>query len=592
MDLIITTRFSQTIMMPSLIFDCYYQIFEYLEQNRTTLHACILVNRQWCQAAVPILWRQPFSLLYNFPHPSDYSLEAWQMRAGQLVETLFLSLTEEEKKSLRKKKLSLPSFTNSTIHNRPTPIFNYAGFMRIMDFGEAYGVLLAWIRYSKGITGSCTFQVKPSLNQISPPKKILRSVIKLLGSVHFVRNKKLRTELAVCKTFAKLLMRKSWTMKSLIIDKIHHSPVPEELLFIGKYPGSKNCLSQLTNLICTTKSNKAKFLLAISKVSHHLRNLTIWISYPSTQSYPYKPEMGRRSIRRRNEVIEQAEALVQLIQSQDRLISFEIGYCPTALELIVDSLKTQAKSLRRINFHGVNFSDARPLTGLANCHRLEKLKFITCVWLNERALQPLTTIKFPYLRKIDVNTPIPSSVISAIIKNSNWNIEKLKFEDVTTATDTITPKVIQTIAEHCPNLVRLSYRPTIKEMPQLVQLVTNCKKLATLILTGARYPEIDVNSVFRDMAKQQLPNLKHLSIQTALTLTPNTLNEFFTISKAPIETLEFYQAQCFCDHHLDVVLNCLKPTLKNLRIQTYRTIPDTSIVRAREIIEFVHVYPM
>src|SRR5438445_7184253 len=39
------------------------EIFENLQDDKMTLHSCILVSRSWCIVAIPILWRKPFKLL-------------------------------------------------------------------------------------------------------------------------------------------------------------------------------------------------------------------------------------------------------------------------------------------------------------------------------------------------------------------------------------------------------------------------------------------------------------------------------------------------------------------------------------------------
>ncbi|CAG8764117.1 1950_t:CDS:1, partial [Funneliformis caledonium] len=38
---------------------CLRKIFECIEEDKPSLHSCLLVNRHWCQEVVPILWRSP-----------------------------------------------------------------------------------------------------------------------------------------------------------------------------------------------------------------------------------------------------------------------------------------------------------------------------------------------------------------------------------------------------------------------------------------------------------------------------------------------------------------------------------------------------
>ncbi|PKY22682.1 hypothetical protein RhiirB3_436696 [Rhizophagus irregularis] len=46
-----------------------YEIIKYLQNDVSTLHSCILINRLWCRLAIPLLWENPFSIRtgnYNF----------------------------------------------------------------------------------------------------------------------------------------------------------------------------------------------------------------------------------------------------------------------------------------------------------------------------------------------------------------------------------------------------------------------------------------------------------------------------------------------------------------------------------------------
>ncbi|CAB4426610.1 unnamed protein product [Rhizophagus irregularis] len=46
-----------------------YEVIKYFQNDYSTLHSCILVNRLWCRLAIPLLWENPFSIgtgNYNF----------------------------------------------------------------------------------------------------------------------------------------------------------------------------------------------------------------------------------------------------------------------------------------------------------------------------------------------------------------------------------------------------------------------------------------------------------------------------------------------------------------------------------------------
>ena len=44
--------------LPELV----YEIIKNFQNDYSTLHSCILVNKFWCQIAIPLLWKDPFSM--------------------------------------------------------------------------------------------------------------------------------------------------------------------------------------------------------------------------------------------------------------------------------------------------------------------------------------------------------------------------------------------------------------------------------------------------------------------------------------------------------------------------------------------------
>ena len=91
--------------------DCLNEIFEYLEEDKPSLHSCLLVNRLWCKISVRILWRN----IWNSSHI---------LRNRRLLSTLIACLPNESKEILYNNKII---FSTST--SKP-PIFNYASFCK------------------------------------------------------------------------------------------------------------------------------------------------------------------------------------------------------------------------------------------------------------------------------------------------------------------------------------------------------------------------------------------------------------------------------------------------------------------------------
>src|SRR6266540_1491897 len=98
-----------------------------------TLFSCLLVNRLWCQAAVPILWRDPWKL---FTIWCDYQ---HQTRYRALFRTLTLFLTDNALEQLRKfgidhlkdpPKYSFRSNPRRKAVFSISPLFNYPSFCK------------------------------------------------------------------------------------------------------------------------------------------------------------------------------------------------------------------------------------------------------------------------------------------------------------------------------------------------------------------------------------------------------------------------------------------------------------------------------
>src|SRR4051812_37212795 len=65
--------FNSIMMVSKLPVECLANIFENLSHENlgvknysfTVLHSCVLVNKNWCITAIPILWRHPWNWLID-----------------------------------------------------------------------------------------------------------------------------------------------------------------------------------------------------------------------------------------------------------------------------------------------------------------------------------------------------------------------------------------------------------------------------------------------------------------------------------------------------------------------------------------------
>ncbi|CAG8717028.1 5265_t:CDS:1, partial [Acaulospora morrowiae] len=75
--------------------DCLYDIFNLLKDDIKSLHSCILVNRLWCEIAIPYLWAHPFT--QSTPPPAS------------LVNTFIASLSDADRQELIERGIRIPA---------------------------------------------------------------------------------------------------------------------------------------------------------------------------------------------------------------------------------------------------------------------------------------------------------------------------------------------------------------------------------------------------------------------------------------------------------------------------------------------------
>ncbi|RGB27751.1 hypothetical protein C1646_819566 [Rhizophagus diaphanus] len=83
--------------LPELV----YEIIKNFQNDYSTLHSCVLVNRLWCRLAIPLLWENPFSITtgnYNFIEKWLEANDKTSNSAIDLVHNIILMSVSEFKK--------------------------------------------------------------------------------------------------------------------------------------------------------------------------------------------------------------------------------------------------------------------------------------------------------------------------------------------------------------------------------------------------------------------------------------------------------------------------------------------------------------
>ncbi len=109
--------------------DCFEEIFRFLQEDKTSLHSCILVNRLWCENTAPFLWRQPFIFIGTTP-------------SEKLIQTYISCLNEKDINLLITNGIKLPKLL------RP-PTFNYVTFLRHFNLERLQKSIPRWMKLNQ-----------------------------------------------------------------------------------------------------------------------------------------------------------------------------------------------------------------------------------------------------------------------------------------------------------------------------------------------------------------------------------------------------------------------------------------------------------
>ncbi|GES93356.1 hypothetical protein GLOIN_2v1671856 [Rhizophagus clarus] len=90
-------------------------ITENLEDDKISLHSCLLVNRSWCEVAVPILWKIPGRIILSSKKAED-----------RLFNVIVLHLSKESRVILKEQGVTFAETYQQ-------PLFNYINFWRHLN---------------------------------------------------------------------------------------------------------------------------------------------------------------------------------------------------------------------------------------------------------------------------------------------------------------------------------------------------------------------------------------------------------------------------------------------------------------------------
>ncbi|RIA90786.1 hypothetical protein C1645_769120 [Glomus cerebriforme] len=316
------------------------------DEHLNNLFSCLLVNKEWCESAIPILWSEVF-----------YPIQT--IRIGTI--TTYLSCLNLEKR----KTLQNQAGVNIPIqYDRPT--FNYASQLTELNFDKFLKTIFSW----------CKKYRKPYRNT-KRNEFMIRSLLELFSS-----------NCANIKYFAM-----NNVPNYRLYDDYYDNLVTIDFKLLTE-PNIRDCLSGVKELRLEWDTLVLNgFLTALSHTCRSLETLDT--------NFAHDPEFANLFISK-----EQAEDLAILISAQSNLQKFILQDYQNYTHYFLNSLNTQTLSLKVIEFYSVDFLGCISFEVFKNCHLLTHITFEDCSNITVDMVKPLLNASFPNLKYVHVyNNP-------------------------------------------------------------------------------------------------------------------------------------------------------------------------------------------
>jgi hypothetical protein len=412
--------------------DCLSYIFQYLEEDSLSLFACILVDKQWCRNAVPILWSNPWN-----------DNKRYYGRAIKLIDTYVSTLSEETKQDLINEIIVKPNIimTSTT--------FEYEKFMKNLNVFELEYRIRKWVS-SQPVRFDFT-----NTNQR-----------KMRGGKNNTRNTILQPDYDRDTRILMSELLYLFLVNSSKIDTLCVSDFDKNFSFILKIadeePEARKCLQNLQHLRISTHQPISTCLMKLSEISRNIEYLEI--ENCNINSFELK-----RLINVQNNL---KDLTVEFVVNQPYQIH--------NVNNVLSELSSKAKSITRIKI-----KDAADIFIIFN-------SFVNLIELIINNTDKCDLKKWEHLSKVDslkklkklvINNkkgPIYFNIIAEFIEKSSCDLDQIVISTTKPQDPTHIGTLINSINRNCPNLTifeGLIGKNNINEFSRLLQNCNNLKYL-------------------------------------------------------------------------------------------------------------------
>ncbi|CAG8589308.1 2975_t:CDS:2 [Ambispora leptoticha] len=373
--------------MSNLIPDILHQIFENIigtysftfgRPKYKLLYPCILVNRTWCQTAIPILYREPFIR---------------RNKNGYKLISTFLKLINDEKRALLYENDQRDVIFDGIMQCQ-RPLFDYSSYMYNLHYDAMLKNIDEWCQLKASSTTK-TLNSEKQRKMISSTKNIFSHL--------FQKQSKSKSEsienmgadkdshglqCAIVDALLTLFIEHFVRLSKLRVNFYDQENYVKNMLLVQNI----KLLSMIKEIYLTVGLHNNKFFISLAECCQTLELILI--------------EFGTTDIT--------GESISTLIQAQKKLCSITtIGMTNPCSNQLISSLASQSSSLKRAEFIGADFSKSTPWHGLASCTKLNTLTISHCQNIDDEMAQPLFDAKFECLSDVTITS-------DSCVKLSEW----------------------------------------------------------------------------------------------------------------------------------------------------------------------------
>ncbi|CAG8502123.1 357_t:CDS:1 [Acaulospora colombiana] len=454
-------------MVPHLPSELLQKIFSYISpEDARTLHACVLVNRQWCRNAMGLLWSNPF-LTSSSP---------------KIISTYVSFLADDVKTRM------------GIVESVPLEhsLFDYPAFLREFDFMCVNRAVSAWFSSRK------TTSKEENLCNSNYTSDNANSTS---ASLFF------KTAQEICK----FLLTRSRHISRFTIDVAEFDLSTDLLCYLCQTTinSAEINLSRLGDLTFSGNFNKSEVLHAFGKISRNIRSLTI---IEDAREGPYTQR------------VTPIQPMAAFITAQQKLAEFTLERC-IHFAGILPALATQKATLTHVVFRNCWFCNdiiGDALSNLQVCKNLVSLRFDQCFALTNNVLKPLSEVRYPKLECFEYSPhfwsyserdrfgrELPKNELSSFLSINGPNLKELKLGNMFH----FCPELIEDIVSYGSNL-RILEVSTNNLEEQIFPILLACRRLERLTVPKVSWTfRCDADYLLPDIGRQMPSSLYHLDLR-------------------------------------------------------------------------------